>query len=92
MNFKILENKFFVIYLIPFFLGLITVFSFQPFNFTIINFFSITCLFLILSYVNKNIEKKISLKIFFLLVIFLVLVFFYLILIGYQIRSHLMKI
>ena len=58
MNFKILENKFFVIYLIPFFLGLITVFSFQPFNFTIINFFSITCLFLILSYVNKKIKKK----------------------------------
>ena len=59
MNFKLLENKFFVIYLIPFFLGLITVFSFQPFNFTIINFFSITCLFLIFFYLNNKIKKKI---------------------------------
>ncbi len=58
MNFRMLENKFFVIYLIPFFLGIITVFSFQPFNLTLINFFSITSLFLILCYVNKRIKKK----------------------------------
>ena len=34
---KILDNKKFVIFILPFFLGLLSVFSFQPFNFTFLN-------------------------------------------------------
>ena len=58
---KILNNRFYIIFLFPFLLGLLTVFSFQPFNFTIVNFFILPMLFLILTYVNKkskNIYRK----------------------------------
>ena len=58
---NILNNKNFVIFILPFFLGLLSVFSFQPFNFTFVNFFIIPCLFLILTYVqrrSKNIYRK----------------------------------
>ena len=58
---KILNNKNFVIFIFPFFLGLLSVFSFQPFNFTFVNFFIIPSLFLILTYVqkkSKNIYRK----------------------------------
>ena len=62
MNFeKIINNKIFVIFIIPFFLGLLSVFSFQPFNFTLINFLIFPVLFFILTYVNKrskNIYRK----------------------------------
>ena len=58
---KILNNRFYVVFLFPFLLGLLSVFSFQPFNLTIINFFILPTLFLILTYVNKkskNIYRK----------------------------------
>jgi len=58
---KILNNRIYIIFLFPFLLGLLTVFSFQPFNFTIVNFFILPMLFLILTYVNKkskNIYRK----------------------------------
>ena len=51
---KSLNNRGVVLYLIPFFLGLLSVFSFQPFNFFFINFFVLTSLFLLLVYVNKR--------------------------------------
>ena len=51
---KILDNRFFVLYLIPFFLGSLSVFSFSPFNFTLINFLILPLLFLLLTYVNKR--------------------------------------
>ena len=51
---KILNNKNFIIFVLPFFLGLLSVFSFQPFNFTFVNFFIIPCLFLTLTYVQKK--------------------------------------
>ena len=35
---KYLNNRFFILYLTPIILGLSSVFSFQPFNLTIINF------------------------------------------------------
>ena len=35
---KILNNRFYVVFLFPFLLGLLSVFSFQPFNLTIVNF------------------------------------------------------
>ncbi len=51
---KILNNRSVVLYLLPFSLGLLSVFSFQPFNFSIINFFLLPVLFFILVYVNKK--------------------------------------
>jgi len=66
-----LNNKFFVIFLIPFLLGGLTVFSFAPFNFTLINFFSFSVfLFLILTVKEKTqskYRKKISNRYFFYL-------------------------
>ena len=50
-----------MIFILPFFLGLLSVFSFQPFNIVIINFFIISGLFLLLTYVQKrsrNIYRK----------------------------------
>ena len=35
---KYLDNRFIILYLIPFFIGALTTLSFQPFNLTIINF------------------------------------------------------
>ena len=58
---KILNNSILMVYLAPFSLGLLSVLSFQPYNFTFINFLIIPCLFLILSYVrkkSKNIYRK----------------------------------
>ena len=51
---KMLNNTIFMVYTAPFILGLLSVLSFQPYNFTFINFFIIPCLFLILSYVRKK--------------------------------------
>ena len=51
---KILNNPNYVLYVIPFTIGLLTVFSFQPFNFTLINFFVLPTLFLLIVYVNKK--------------------------------------
>ena len=51
---KIFDSRLAVIFLIPFFLGILSVFSFQPFNFTFINFLIIPSFFLILSYVKRK--------------------------------------
>ncbi len=51
---KFFNNKFIILYLAPFILGLLSVLSFQPFNLTIINFFLLPAYFLILVYVNKK--------------------------------------
>ena len=48
------NNRFFILYVIPFFIGVLTVFSFQPFNLTIINFFILPILFLLAVYINKK--------------------------------------
>ena len=54
---KVLNNRFLVLILFPFLLGAVSVLSFQPFNFLFINFFSLSLLFLILTYVRKKIKK-----------------------------------
>jgi len=60
---KILNNKFFVIYFIPFFLGIITIFGFAPYNLTFINFFSFSILlYLIFLVKNKTKSKYIKKK------------------------------
>tara|TARA_A100001015_G_scaffold104298_1_gene115748 strand:- start:71 stop:1642 length:1572 start_codon:yes stop_codon:yes gene_type:complete len=51
---KILNNRVIVLYILPFFLGLSTVFSFQPFNLSFINFFLLPIIFFLLVYVKKR--------------------------------------
>ena len=76
---KVLSSRFNVLYLIPFCLGILTVFSFQPFNFSLINFFILPIFFLLVVYVNKRsrsyYRKKPLEEIYFYWVLFLDLVF-----------------
>ena len=51
---KLLDNRFFVLYLLPFLLGCLTVFSFQPYNLSLINFILLPIFFLLIVYVNKK--------------------------------------
>ena len=51
---KILDNKILVLYLIPLSLGSLTVFSFQPFNLSIINFLILPIFFSLIVYVKKR--------------------------------------
>ena len=53
---KILNNRSLVLYLIPFSLGLLTVFSFQPFNLSIINFLILPIFFSLIVYVKKRLK------------------------------------
>ena len=58
---KFLNRRFIVLYLLPFFLGSLTLFSFEPFNFSIINFIILPILFYLIVYINKrskNIYRK----------------------------------
>ena len=49
-----LNSRFFLIFFSPFILGILTVFSFQPFNLSYINFLILPILFLLTSYVRKK--------------------------------------
>ena len=49
-----LNNKFFTLYFFPFLLGCLSVFSFQPFNFSIINFFIMPFFFYLLIFIKKK--------------------------------------
>ena len=51
---KALNNRTIVLYFLPFFLGLLTVFSFQPFNFSFINFFLLPIFFYLVVYIRKK--------------------------------------
>ena len=51
---KYLNNRFLILYLSPLFLGSLTVFSFQPFNLTLINFFILPSIFFLLIYIKKK--------------------------------------
>ena len=69
-NLKILlNNKFFVIFLIPFLLGVLTIFGFAPYNFTFVNFFTFSSLLFLITLVKKktqsNYRKKKSKPYFF---------------------------
>ena len=54
MIFKFFSSRFFLIFLFPFFLGSVTVFSFQPFNLSFINFIIFPILFLLTTYTKKK--------------------------------------
>ena len=68
---RLLENKFFVIFLAPFFLGAITILSFPPFNISFLNFFSFSILLFLILVVKKKTKsvyrKKKSNRYFFYL-------------------------
>ena len=51
---KYLNNRFLVLYLTPFVIGLLTVFSFQPFNITFLNFIILPIFFYLTVYINKK--------------------------------------
>ena len=72
---KYLNNRFYTLFLFPFILGCLTVFSFQPYNFTLINFIVLPIFFYLITYIKKNqkafIEKNHTKKIYFFLVLLL---------------------
>ena len=49
-----LRNRFVVLYFIPFFIGSLSVLSFEPFNLTILNFIILPLLFYLTVYINKK--------------------------------------
>ena len=51
---KFLNNRLFVLYIIPFLIGLLSVFSFQPYNFSVINFLILPIIFYLIVYINKK--------------------------------------
>ncbi|MDC0937455.1 apolipoprotein N-acyltransferase [Pelagibacteraceae bacterium] len=51
---KYLNNRFLILYLTPFIIGLLTVFSFQPFNITFLNFLILPIFFYLTVYINKK--------------------------------------
>ncbi len=54
----LLNNKFFVIYLVPFLLGAITILSFSPYNLTFVNFFSFSILLFLILLIKKRTQYK----------------------------------
>tara|TARA_B100001564_G_scaffold340842_1_gene334879 strand:- start:850 stop:2409 length:1560 start_codon:yes stop_codon:yes gene_type:complete len=54
MNKKYLNNRFVVLYFLPFVLGSLSILSFEPFNFTIINLFILPFFFYLLIFINKK--------------------------------------
>ena len=51
---KILNNKFLILYFIPFVIGSLSTLSFQPFNLTILNFFILPIFFYLTVYIKKK--------------------------------------
>ena len=51
---KYLNNRLLTLYLIPFSLGSLTVLSYQPFNFSLINFFILPSFFYLIIYIKKK--------------------------------------
>ncbi len=68
---NLINNKFFVIFLAPFLLGVLTTFGFEPYGFTLINFFSFSILLFLILIVKKKTRskyrKKKSIRYFFYL-------------------------
>ena len=58
MIFSFINSRFFLVLLLPLILGSLTVFSFQPYNFSYINFLIIPSLFLLTIYVQKKSKNR----------------------------------
>ena len=54
---KYLNNRFLILYLTPFIMGLLTVFAFHPFNIKMINFLILPILFYLTAYINKKSKR-----------------------------------
>jgi|TARA_B100000497_G_scaffold127848_1_gene171340 apolipoprotein N-acyltransferase len=54
---KYLSSRFSILYLTPFFLGFLTVLSFQPYNLTFINFLILPIFFGLTVYINKKLRS-----------------------------------
>ena len=54
----LLNNKFFVIFFLPFLLGAITILGFAPYNLTFINFFTFSILLFLILEVKKKTQFK----------------------------------
>ena len=54
----LLNNKFFVLFLAPFFLGALTTLGFSPYNLTFINFFTFPILLFLILIVKKRTQAK----------------------------------
>ena len=59
---KYLNNRFLILYFTPFIIGLLTVFSFQPFNITLINFLILPIFFYLTVYINKKSKSTFRIK------------------------------
>ena len=58
---KYLNNHFLTLIVIPFLLGSLTVFSFQPYNLTLLNFFILPIIFYLIIFIKKikkHVQKK----------------------------------
>ena len=58
---KYFNNRFLTLYIIPFILGSLTTLSFEPFNYTLINFIIFPLFFYLIIYINKkskNVYRK----------------------------------
>ena len=51
---RYLDNRLYTLYICPFILGSLTVFSFQPFNLTILNFIILPLIFYLIIYINRK--------------------------------------
>ena len=51
---KFFENRYFILFILPFLIGSLTVLSFQPFNLTVINFLIIPLFFYLIVYISKK--------------------------------------
>ena len=54
----LINNKLFVVFLIPFLLGVITVFGFAPYNFTLLNFFTFSSLLFLILTIKKRTKSQ----------------------------------
>ena len=50
----LLDNKFFVIFFAPLILGVLTIFGFSPYNFTLVNFFTFPILLFFIFLIKKK--------------------------------------
>ena len=71
---ELLNKRIFTLYIFPFIFGILSVFSFQPFNFTFINFLILPIIFYLIIFIKKNqkasLEKNLIKKIFLYLELF----------------------
>ena len=55
---ELLNKRIFTLYIFPFIFGILSVFSFQPFNFTLINFLILPIIFYLIIFIKKKSKSK----------------------------------